>query len=241
MSANFVHPPPPLVRDTVNSLIWNDKLLFLHVPKTGGMSLTRFLLKHLTSPVHYTTDPKDDHKKRAHFHEGGRHETLVQAEAYLNEKRNSSITDFELIVAVMRNPYDLEVSRYHYLRRGQAKDSGPAQDLAVAGNFRAYLREAPFRGATPPRLDRYFTIMGSTPDNLQIIRYEHLQPDVHRLVEPYLAEKNARIPHLNKSEHTHWGDFFDEEAEQLCYERHAWFFDEGFYRRFEPGAGYGTA
>jgi len=215
-------------------LIWNNELLFLHVPKTGGMSVTDFLLDNLALPVHYTTDSKHRRKKRARFHEGRRHETLVEAEGYFNSMRNSSISDFEVVVAVMRNPYDLEVSRYHYLQKGNAVDKGLAQDLAVAGDFTQYLREAPFFGASPPRIDRYFTIMGSMPDNLRIIRYENLEQDFHRLVGPHLANKRARLPHMNKSARSDWRDYFDEEAEELCYQRHAWFFDKGYYTRFDP-------
>src|SRR5204862_3166773 len=48
---------------------------------------------------------------------GTRHENLVQA-AQVLAPLGRKLGDFEIVLALIRNPYDLEVSRFRYLRRG---------------------------------------------------------------------------------------------------------------------------
>jgi len=131
----------------------------------------------------------------------------------------------------MRNPYDLEVSRYHYLRKGHKIDRGVAQDLATAGDFKQYLAAAPFFGSMPPRLDRYFRIGDYLPRNLKVLRFERLATDIDTSMGPYLRADRTALPHMNKSHHDDFWTYYDEEAEELCYQRHNWFFDMSFYER----------
>ena len=131
----------------------------------------------------------------------------------------------------MRNPYDLEVSRYHYLRKGHKIDRGVAQDLAKAGDFKSYLAAAPFFGSMPPRLDRYFRIGDFLPTNLKVLRFEHLEVDLAAKMSPYLRNDGTRLAHLNRSKHDDFWNYYDDEAEELCYRRHSWFFDMSFYER----------
>lgn len=211
-------------------MIWTKDILFLHVPKTGGMSVTEFLLKNLDGPVSYTSDTRHSGARHAKFIEGSRHETLADAESFFTYK-NRSVFDFDAIFAVMRNPYDLEVSRYHYLRQGLKVDRGPAQDLALAGDFREYLRNAAFFGALPPRLDRYFQLGNVIPPNMQILRNEYLDVDLRMRLAPYLVANPTELPRSNTTQHDSWTEYYDDVTEELCYRRHRWFFDLGFYPR----------
>ena len=160
---------------------------------------------------------------------GGRHETLP--EAYVLAARfGRELASFEKIFVVMRNPYTLEISRYNYLRLGHDVDKGPAQKIALENNFKDYLKVAPFFGFNPPRMDLYYHLCGQMLDNLCILRFEHLNDDIREHVFPYLIDQPV-LGHENATGKSKFDRYYDPEAEALCYQRHKWFFDKGYYER----------
>jgi hypothetical protein len=195
-------------------MIWNDEILFIHAPKTGGMSLTKLLTENL--PSAQATE--------------ARHETISVAKEKLGD-----LSRFKRIFVVMREPYTLEISRYNYLRIGHPVDRGVAQNLALAGDFKEYLRKAPFFAKFPPRLDLYYHDgLGRVPENMVILRYESLAQDIAAHVYPFLTA-HAEIPRLNVTGESRFEDYYcDTEMERLCFIRHVWFFNEGFYTRRIP-------
>ena len=117
-------------------MLFNDDLLFIHVPKTGGMAVTKYLLEVLPPPVRYRYPnfrQDYDHNGIIQF-KGIRHETMSDARDFLRTQ-GLDMTGFKCIIAVLRNPYAIEVSRFAYLRKGHAWDCGRNQDLALAGDF----------------------------------------------------------------------------------------------------------
>src|SRR5687768_17179154 len=117
-------------------MLFSRDLLFIHVPKTGGMVVTEYLLRTLPRPVHYSHPHDPQHGGDPGIEEipGSRHETLGEARRILSE-RGIRVHDLPLIIAVVRNPYDLEVSRYAYLQRGEPWDWGREQSLALSESF----------------------------------------------------------------------------------------------------------
>jgi len=211
-------------------VIWNESILFIHAPKTAGMSMTTMLCAHLKGNV-FVTGPYEASagSSRVEYIPGKRHETLLDAVSFFEDK-NAPVEQFEKIFVVVRNPYELELSRFAYLQKNLEQDRGKAQDIALEGDFRKYLATAPFFGKNPPRLDLYYHIEGIIPDNLVILRYENLAQDIAAHIAPYL-EGDYHIPHENQSAHAAVDGVYDAQLEALCYERHRWFFDEGFYSR----------
>ena len=211
-------------------MIWNDTVLFIHTPKTAGMSMTSLLCEKLPGPV-FVTGPYEEQQSEGKvvYIPGKRHETLMDAASFF-AYRNMRLEQFEKIFVVMRNPYDLELSRFAYLQKNLPQDRGKAQDIALEGDFREYLATAPFFGMFPPRLDLYFHLNGSIPDNMVILRYESLAADISRYMKPYL-ESFDTLPHENQSDHKDVSEVYNPEMEKLCYERHRWFFEKSFYAR----------
>lgn len=162
---------------------------------------------------------------------GRRHETLFDAASFFSY-RNMRLEDFEKIFAVMRNPYDLELSRYAYLRKNLPQDKGEAQTIAMAHEFKDYLRQAPFFGMNPPRLDLYYQLNGILLPNLVVLKFERLRDDIHTYLKPYL-EGDYELPHHNVSNHQDYLEVYDIEMEQLCFDRNRWFFEKGFYSRLD--------
>lgn len=210
-------------------MIWNEKVLFIHTPKTAGMSMTSMLLESLQGQVFITGPFEQKREDNVTYFPGKRHETLVDAQSFFTY-RNMDIAAFEKVFAVMRNPYDLELSRYSYLRLGLPQDKGPAQDIAMAESYKEYLKKAPFFGMKPPKLHYFFTFNGVLPENLVVLKFENLVADISAYLVPYLEEGFA-LPFENASEHKRYQDVYDAESEQLVFERNRWFFEKGFYTR----------
>ncbi|MEM9003744.1 MAG: hypothetical protein AAGE59_09500 [Cyanobacteria bacterium P01_F01_bin.86] len=210
-------------------MIWNNKILFIHVPKTAGMSMTSMLTQNLLGRLFVTGPFENSTTQDIVYIEGKRHETLVDAESVLTY-RNKSIFDFEKIFCVMRNPYELELSRYTYLQKNYPGDRGPAQRIALESDFKTYLKTAPFFGMNPPRIHLYYTFNGQIPDNLVILRHEKLNEDIETYLKDYL-KLGYELPFDNVTKHKKYKDVYDAEMEQLCFLRHKWFFEKNFYPR----------
>ena len=108
------------------------------------MSMTSLLCEELPGPI-FVTGPYDEQHREGKvvFIPGKRHETLIDAASFFTY-RNMRLEQFEKIFVVMRNPYDLELSRYAYLRKNLPQDRGRAQDIALESDFSEYLATAPF-------------------------------------------------------------------------------------------------
>jgi hypothetical protein len=243
-------------------MLFNDDVLFLHVPKTGGTSVTSFLIRHLPGRV-VLTEPADlvgaledvPASVRARLRlkqwrrrigilrrpnirrvEGARHETLVEARDGL-AKLGRDLDDFRVILGVVRNPYDLEVSRFHFFRRGHHGIAGlvreSAEAIAAKGDFALFARTAAYHGRLPGRVEDWFEINGRTPANFCILRFEAIDSDLHRILEPYCSVASP-LPRLNASNHAPYRQYLTGEIEDAIYCKYRWLFDRGFYARERP-------
>jgi hypothetical protein len=112
------------------------------------------------------------------------------------------LEDFRLILACVRNPYELEFSYYCHLRkesvRKRRKRAVAELSLARAGDFETFAREAPFFGRLPSGIERYYLLRGAKPDNMHIIRLEEIGFDIPALA-PYTLSRFP-IPHINRKD-----------------------------------------
>jgi SAM-dependent methyltransferase len=215
-------------------MIFTKDILFLHVPKTGGMSVTSYLLEILPPPVYYTRPELDeDFARRQGIIQmlGGRHESLPEAADQL-PRYGFSLSDFKLILAVLRNPYDLEVSRYHYLRAGHPWDYGPNQRLALTRDFTAFAVNSSIGERNAPRaLEHYFHWHDEIPPNLTIARFESLETDVKQALASIGIESKGEFPWKNRSRHDEYLSYYTKEAEEAVYQKYKWVFDADLYER----------
>lgn len=209
-------------------MIFNDRLLFLHVPKTAGMAMTQALLQGLPGPV-FCTAPAGHHPDRVAQEQvlpGTRHETLAGARRVL-ATQGRDLAGFERIVAVVRNPYAQEASRFHYLRKGHGFDRGPAQDLALAGDFEAFAVHSAWWFDD---IAAYYTLDGVAPPNLRLLRHERLADDFKEFVQPFLRADTA-LPYLNASGDSGASACLTPAAEAAIHAKYRWLFDAGLYPR----------
>jgi len=228
-------------------MLISEDVLFLHVPKTGGLSVTDYLLNDLKGAMTFSRGFKanpdkvktyafEDVAGRVTTFHGRRHEDMAEAAAVL-AGLGRALSDFKLVFAVIRNPYDLEVSHYEHLRkqrviRRRGENSRPVR-AAATGDFGHFVRNAPFFGNLPPRIERYYTLDGSVPPNMQLVRFETMQQVVPDIIAPHAFGRSA-FPHFNVStKRRPYRDYLTPEIEAAIYEKYRFLFD--YYPRETVG------
>lgn len=194
-------------------MLFSKDFLFIHVPKTGGMSITSWLLNNYMGEMYLCVpEPgfKDamskfafgDIKDRVHMITGRRHETLSQAKKVV-ERSGFSLEQFPLIGAVARHPLDLERSYYHHMRKpsvqARRREQYPDEAELLNGlGFPQFLSEFGFFGRFPAKIEAYFMIEGKMPENMKILRQETLQEDLDKTFGQYFEERFS-LGRLNTS------------------------------------------
>ncbi len=216
-------------------MIFNDEFCFIHVPKTAGMALSKYFLNNLINrPVHYTVPPghgseEEKSMKDVIFHEFGRHKNLIESEIFLNSI-DRSLKDFKCVLTFMRNPYDMEVSRYHYLQKGHSWDKGKASDIAINNSFDVFAKNAPFFGKPIFDAKNYYTLEGKSLLNMKILHFEDLNEQIKKELDEYLDVTN--LPEkVNATKRKLYEEYMNPSIEIAIYKKYQWVFDNGFYQR----------
>lgn len=188
-----------------------NKILFVHVPKTAGTSVNNAIF------VNNPLEPK-----RKSFWTN--HNTL---EEYRLKHPKLSLEKF-FKFTIVRNPWDRLVSDYfHYkeqplVRRGNVIS---ARDVAVQRymprSFEEFVENnyypiSKFKpGRLRPQLD-YLTLNGVVDMNF-IARFENLEQDFKYIVE--MVEKHgAKLPKIRASRHRHYTEYYNEKTKALVAE-----------------------
>jgi hypothetical protein len=99
------------------AMVFSRDVLFIHVHKAGGTSVTHYLLETLPRPVYYVSRARHETENSEgliHIH-GHPHQRLDEAAAFVRG-HGFELAEFPLILAVVRNPYDIFVSHYAWQR-----------------------------------------------------------------------------------------------------------------------------
>ena len=226
-----------------NGVLITDDVLFIHIPKTGGMSVQWYLLNNLRGQLTVSIPPRGfdntrrslkfaDIDGRLNFIPGKRHETLAETRTVL-KRRGLEIESFKLILAVIRNPYDLEVSHFEYLKQPDARTHRPPGDLAMQlacqGDFEEFAEKAAYYGRNPAVMERYYTLDGKQPGNMRIVRFEHLAAEIGCLVEPYSLKRFQMEHHNRTRQRENYRAYLTPRAEQAIYVKYRYLFE--FYER----------
>lgn len=213
-------------------MLFNSDLLFIHVPKTGGTAVTNHLLQVLPRPIWYAYPNfrPDLAEKGITQIQGIRHETLAEARDVLISF-GRELRQFQCIIAILRDPYAMEVSRFTYLQKGYPYDRGHNQDLALSGNFENFaIYSQNHCGETRP-IQSYFLLDGQVPENLRILRAESLETELKDVLRSIGVHDAAPLRRYNESQHGEPSHYYTRAAEEAVYRRYQWVFDHGYYPR----------
>lgn len=213
-------------------MLWNTGCLFLHIPKTAGKSLTKALALSLPRPTWglisrgQLQELSDIPADNLHLIEGRGHENLTHAAKYLKAQYGIELESFKAIVVAVRNPYDLMVSNYFFMRRTY-KNNQEKRNFRIANDnsFEDFSEKVDFQN-----VEKWITLDGKRPTQLFMLRFENLQADYNKLMG-LLNLPETELPHLNASEHEHYSKYLTTRSEEAIYAKFRYLFDSGLYER----------
>jgi hypothetical protein len=220
-------------------MLWNRRFLFLHYPKTAGVSLTEAFAAAWERPVFGIVAPGQLQTMRQRNDElvflttGSGHESLARAHHILSTAC-VDMAAFEAIFVVVRNPYDLMVSNYFFMRRThasrsrQTRGAGPEHvkfRFAAEADFASFCERIPMSD-----ISGWMTLDGRVPDNLEIIRFEALAENFARIGRKY-GMKDVALPRRNVSRHDAYQAYMTPDIEEAIHRKLPYLFDQGFYSR----------
>tara|TARA_E500000331_G_C16969177_1_gene588539 strand:- start:133 stop:720 length:588 start_codon:yes stop_codon:yes gene_type:complete len=172
------------------------KIIFIHIPKTGGQSIAKAL--------------GIAHPPSAKF-AGLKHGTPNFAE-------HSKHWDKYFKFTWVRNPWDRLVSNYFYdLKMSEAGINVKGLRALVKkfgkNKFKDFVKSGKFKS-----LGFYAPLFTWMPKGKQydfIGKFENFEKDFEKLCG-ILQFKDIGLPHVNETRHTHYSEYYDDEAKEIA-------------------------
>ena len=110
-------------------------LISIHIPKCAGSSFSHILEVWFKGGFlpHYHNEKLDEPPKKYNLHTGNFFKKLRQGiciHGHFNNKRGNGVRDYypevDQFITIMRNPFDLHISTYFYVKREAQKQGGGA-------------------------------------------------------------------------------------------------------------------
>ena len=175
------------------------KFIFIHIPKTGGMSLKTELLHRRNFP----NEGYGGHRRRASYY----------------NKNNKNHFKFTFV----RNPWDRFVSCYFYFKKYGRRlgfDELTGEIVNRYSNFNEFclnLNKALLNIKSPHFKQMSFWI--DSPIDF-IGRFENLQEDFNKICDK-IGIPQQTLPHNNKSNHKHYTEYYNDETREIVAQQYA--------------------
>ena len=213
-------------------MLVNDDFLFIHYPKTAGKSLTKYFVSAWDGPIYgrvglgQLRELADVMRPDVFLEVGRGHENMHTAQTIL-ANRGQCIQDMRAVLVCIRNPYDIAVSTYFFMRE-KYKDNRHKDRFQFASEqtFEEFWCNDESDG--PP--ERWFTLYGEVLSNQRFIRFEDIHEDLKAISEKF-GFGEATLPHLNSSNRGHYSEYITARSEEAIYRKFKWLFETGYYSR----------
>jgi len=180
----------------------SKKALFMHIPKTGGISLYK-AIKHPRVKI------------KGHF---------IQNPFYLYLKDSLKFyPERPFVFAFVRNPWDRLVSAFFYLNKGGMNGSD-RRDMKkyikkYRGDFKAFVKEAIAEGWALDQLHLKPQVDWISDNDGQLLtdytgKFENLRSDLKNISEITGIPFN-KLEHRNKSKHKDFHEYYDNEMRKI--------------------------
>lgn len=238
---------------------YNDDVLFIHIPKTGGWSVKHWMIEHLPNVL--CPDPEDKAKTEASKLPIG-HIPLSDIERFTGRPLDS----WQKIIGIIRNPYDQQVSQWAFWRDRYARGQRHVHDICAAQypsihkwlddpmcdfhlwyEHRFHASEPIVRKTPGPDTDYanfggyylyWLAVGGVIPDNVEIIKLEEIDT-LPTVVEPYTLRKDmAPLGVENTSPRGRYQEYYShpdrevaDHALERVHQKFRWTFEQGHYKK----------
>ena len=191
---------------------YSHRFIFIHIGKTGGMSMREVLRPLATEPEHFKIHrPPKMKGDRPNPMYTVWESMLLHAKARdVQKELPAEVFNTFYKFAFVRNPWDLQVSMYHFILR-EPGATGHAEVKAL-GSFEKFVE---WVAATPHPYPRGITKLQSEmvtgADGRQLMdyigHYETLGSDFRQITQAIGIQ--AELPHLNRSEHRDYRTYYN--------------------------------
>ena len=185
------------------------KCIFVHIPKTAGVSIYEALGVDEKFPRHHKrlNDPGPGDMWRP-----WRDYNIID-----------TITKNYFKFCFVRNPWDRLLSAYCYLRVGGRGGAGDMRDAVILSQFHDF-REfiVNFDKIENDFSDKHFYEQAFwVDDRIDFIgKTENIQEDFNTICDK-IGIPHQQLPHKNKSKHKHYTEYYDDEAREIVAEKYA--------------------
>lgn len=190
--------------------------LFVHIAKTGGTSVRAALMKHRWG--HRYSMPMFIANKLSHLtsHKIGskfpRHSKIIAAQEMLPNEFFNSLTKF----AFVRNPWDLQVSSYHHIKRERPHVMQGKDDFDSFMRWK-FDETRPYQYHIDTSLelqsDYLIDLKGQLLTNF-IGRYENLHDDFAQICSQ-IGLAAPTLPHKRKAQRDSYQKYYTDETAEL--------------------------
>ena len=169
------------------------RLLFIHIPKTGGSSVENFFT--------------------SNYSEGGLESKHKTAKAYESEFPYEFKEYFTF--SIIRNPWEKCYSHYNYRARDNSQNG-----FTGFSDFKNWILR---KINSPLVFQTQFDFLKNAYDEIlldHIMSFENLQEDFN-IVCDKIGIPHSQLPHKNKTKHKHYTEYYDEETKSIVAEKYA--------------------
>jgi hypothetical protein len=185
----------------------SKKYIFIHIPRTAGISMHEALRP--------WADARNIDMRTAKWESNYPHYVAAEIRQFVGDARFAQYFKF----AFVRNPWDRMVSRYSYLKKLSNKPAARKnlRGFVSPGNltFPEWLQGEGGECVNPLDLQPQIEWMGS--ENRIIIdyvgRFEQIESDFAVICQRLGLD--AKLPHINNSEHRDYRSYYNEESKQF--------------------------
>lgn len=189
----------------------DKKFIFIHIHKVAGKSISRALEKNLFPSIINSNDFLHYHYKKRFLSSSiiyenesiSKHSKAIDYKNYLN-----SDYDNYFKFAFVRNPFDWQVSLFHYMKQHKEHFQ---HEIVKNMNFPNYIE---WRCSEDLNYQSDYIV--DSKDNIivdTIGKFENIKDDI-KIIENNI-DFNLQIPHINKSNHRHYSSYYDKFSKNL--------------------------
>lgn len=195
-------------------IIKDEKIIFIHIPKSAGQSIEAFFGRKWTPSAETRGKNPDMWPERFPRHTPWiRYERIYKTHTYR-------------AFAIIRNPWSRMVSSYIYEQKMAGRGIGIEKPnrrlLAAGGSFEDYVRHADRDSFfIRPQVSWLRNAEGQIAE-IDLLRFENLAVEFKRLAQKYNLKEEI-LPHVNraKTNYRHYSEYYTKETRSLVYDLYA--------------------